>query len=583
MRGLGARGVRAPALAPMTRVWQVEPVPFSPAPRRQRPPGRLGALVLLLCFSPFLARADIDAGMGPPPPGFDRSSPSATIASYLRATEARDYALAARAMDLRGFPREEREQRGPEHARMLEEVIDAYGLDLAARVARAPVTRNRVDLGQVPCDGQLRSLLLETAGDAAGNRQWVFSRETIASLEGMQRDLPLSWLTGSIPPTWRAPVVLGLRPWQWAGLGISAVLLGLAYLAGRLGARSLLRLVARRTKLAADTTTAMQRELGAAIGALLAALLSVGLAGVLRANGAAGYWLGRASVVALILAAGWVGSRIIDAVADAIEARESARDDGGGASGVRTRVQVIRRLLHVIGWAVVVATALMQFESVRQIGVSLFASAGLASVVLGFAAQKTLGNLLAGIQISITQPLRIGDVVQIEGDAGSVEEITLSYVVVRLGDGRRLIVPTAKLLETIFRNYTRRTTQIVGEVLIACDFETPIARFRAEAEEFVRAHPDFDGDTFGVHVVDTSDRAITLRVVASAKNPARAFELRAAIREWAVDFLRTLEGGRFVPHQRVAPAVEVPPTRDADVPGPTRDSDLPPPPKKPGA
>jgi small-conductance mechanosensitive channel len=518
-------------------------------------------LTLSLVFT-GAARADVDGGLGPPPADFDRSTPSATIASYRRAIDARDFHTAAHALDLRGVPREERDARGAAYARTLQEVIDGYGLDLDARIDRATGTSTRLDLGQVPCDGQLASLVLETGSDATGQRQWVFSRETVASLDGMQRDVPLSWLTRSIPASLRAPRVLGLQPWQWIALVVSAALLALTYALGRRGARSVVQLVARRKKLSRETTAPLESRLAGAVGMLLAALAAFGLAGLLRASGAAGYWLGHASAVGLILAAGWLGARLIDAIADGIEARESARD-GGGARGVRTRVQVVRRLLHVIGSVVVVATALVQFEAVRELGVSLFASAGLASVVLGFAAQKTLGNLLAGIQISITQPLRIGDDVQIEGDTGNVEEITLSYVVVRLGDGRRLIVPTAKLLETTFRNYTRRTTQLVGEVLIACDFETPIAQFRAKAEEFVRAHPDFDGETFGVHVVDTSDRAITLRVVASAKDAARAFELRTAIREWAVSFLRTLEGGRFVPHQRVAPPGEPHPVDEA--------------------
>src|SRR5690606_17041989 len=157
-------------------------------------------------------------------------------------------------------------------------------------------------------------------------------------------------------------------------------------------------------------------------------------------------------------------------------------------------------------------------DAVRQLGVSLLASAGVAGIVLGIAAQRTLGSAIAGIQLSFTQPLRVGDQVLVEQEFGTVEEINLSYVVVRLWDHRRLIMPMQRLLEEPFENWTRLGTDLIGTVLVPIDFGTPIARIRAEIERFVVQHPLFDGATFRVQVVDLSERTATLRVLVSASD-----------------------------------------------------------------
>jgi small-conductance mechanosensitive channel len=221
---------------------------------------------------------------------------------------------------------------------------------------------------------------------------------------------------------------------------------------------------------------------------------------------------------------------------------------------------VLRRVLRVVGIVVLSAVLLMQFDPVRQLGLSLLASAGVAGVVVGLAAQRTIGNLLAGIQLSFTQPLRVGDEVVIEGQSGTVDEINLSYVVVQLWDQRSLIVPMTKLLESAFENGTRASSEIYGDVKMLVDFGTPFDRVRDEVTTFVKQHPLFDGRKLVVQVTDARERTAELRVVVSAADSSKLFDLRCATREFLLGTLQHLDAGRYLPRVRVNPSSSSTPT-----------------------
>jgi len=242
--------------------------------------------------------------------------------------------------------------------------------------------------------------------------------------------------------------------------------------------------------------------------------------------------------------------RMVDLAAQVIAERAEG-DRGWRARGVRTRALILRRVLHVVGITILVAVVLLQIDSVRELGVSLLASAGVLGIVIGLAAQRPIANLLAGLQLSFTQPLRVGDEVVIESQFGTVDEIHLSYVVLQLWDRRRLIVPMGKLLESPFENWTRLSSDLVGAVEVHVDFETPFDRVRREVEAHVREHPFFDGATLVVQVVDATDRTAKLRVLVSASDSSRLFDLRCAVREFLLSSLQRLEGGRYLPRVRI--------------------------------
>jgi small-conductance mechanosensitive channel len=180
----------------------------------------------------------------------------------------------------------------------------------------------------------------------------------------------------------------------------------------------------------------------------------------------------------------------------------------------------------------------MTFDSVRHYGVSLFASAGVAGLVAGLAARPLLSNLFAGIQIAVAQPIRIDDSVQVENEVGSVEEITSTYVVVRLWDLRRLIVPLTYFIEKPFQNWSRESARRIGAMSLHVDYTAPVERIRAKADEIVKASPLWDGQDLKLHVTDAHERTIEVRVIASARTSGDAFELACELREKLIAFLQ---------------------------------------------
>jgi small-conductance mechanosensitive channel len=208
------------------------------------------------------------------------------------------------------------------------------------------------------------------------------------------------------------------------------------------------------------------------------------------------------------------------------------------ARAIHTQVDVLVKIVVVIVLFIAAASMLMTFDKVRQVGVSLLASAGIAGVIAGFAAQRSLATLFAGIQIALTQPIRLDDVVIVEGEWGRIEEITLTYVVVRIWDLRRLIVPITYFLDKPFQNWTRISADLLGTVYLYADYTVPVAAVRAELERIVAADKRWDGKAVGLQVTNAGDRTLELRALVSAADSGTAWDLRCAVREQLVDFIR---------------------------------------------
>jgi small-conductance mechanosensitive channel len=218
-----------------------------------------------------------------------------------------------------------------------------------------------------------------------------------------------------------------------------------------------------------------------------------------------------------------------------------------------TQVRVLRRVVDTVLIIITVGAAFMTFETVRQYGVSMFASAGVAGIVIGLAARPVLSNLIAGIQLAVTQPIRIDDTVIVEKEFGRVEEITSTYVVLRLWDLRRMVVPLTYFIEKPFENWTRESSTLIGTVLLYVDYATPVARVREKANEIAKASPLWDGDLLRVQVTDANAETMLLRVIASARSAGDAFNLNCEMREKLIDFLQR-EIPESLPRRRQQPA-----------------------------
>jgi len=257
--------------------------------------------------------------------------------------------------------------------------------------------------------------------------------------------------------------------------------------------------------------------------------------------------------VALVLVALWLGFELVAVVTDFALQRLAAN----GANEQRrraaaTRLAILQRLIQVAIIVVGAALFLMQFQVVRTIGVSLLASAGLVGVVVGIAAQKTIGNFVAGLQIAVTQPIRVGDTVIVENEYGQIEELTFTFVVVRLWDKRQLILPVSYFLERPFQNWTRYTPELIGSVFVYADFGVPMDAMRAELQRLCEANPNWNGQTCRLIVSDVNERSIVVRATVSADDPGKLFDLRVAVREGLVNWLATTEDGRYLPRIRQA-------------------------------
>jgi small-conductance mechanosensitive channel len=261
-------------------------------------------------------------------------------------------------------------------------------------------------------------------------------------------------------------------------------------------------------------------------------------------------------VVVAIGLFGWAGVTVVDMTADLYLKRFEYDADNLYARKHLTQARVLARATDTIIIVATVGAALMTFDAVRHYGVSLFASAGVAGLVAGLAARPLLSNLFAGIQIAVAQPIRIDDSVQIENDVGRVEEITSTYVVIRLWDLRRLIVPLAYFIERPFQNWTRESPRRIGAMSLHVDYTAPVERIRAKATEIVQASPLWDGQDLKLQVTEARESTLELRVIASARTSGDAFDLACELREKLIDFL-----------QREAPGA-LPRTRQQALPGP---------------
>lgn len=204
----------------------------------------------------------------------------------------------------------------------------------------------------------------------------------------------------------------------------------------------------------------------------------------------------------------------------------------------RTRLSILSRIGTATIVFLTVAMMLLSIPGVRQVGVTLMASAGLAALAVGAAAQPALKSLIAGIQMALTQPIRIDDVVVLDGESGRVEDIRTTFVVVRLWDDRRLIVPTTRFLEDTFQNWTRKDAQLTGTVFLHLDPFTEIAPLRAEFERQIKANPLWDGRAQGLQVTETSADSIEVRMLMTAESSGANFDLRCAIREGMLAWIR---------------------------------------------
>ncbi|MDA7843812.1 mechanosensitive ion channel family protein [Pontimonas sp.] len=244
-------------------------------------------------------------------------------------------------------------------------------------------------------------------------------------------------------------------------------------------------------------------------------------------------------LVALILSAGFLLQAAVNfAVSQFIDKFESEDQSDAETRRMATQLRLIRRLANAIIGILALGFALFVFPQVQALGAGVLASAGVLSVVGALAAQAVLGNLFAGIQLAFSNAIRVGDVVVVEGEWGTIGEITLSYVVVHIWDERRLIVPSTHFTSNSFETWTRKSSQVMGTVYMDLDWRVPLDKVRKEFESFLQGNPLFDGRVSSVLVTDAVGGYVQVRFLISASDSSQQWDLRCEVREHMVTWIQ---------------------------------------------
>jgi small-conductance mechanosensitive channel len=526
--------------------------------RRTTPIGiRLAALVAFVAFAAFAAFAGLGARVAraaptpeaadtadepPAKDALDRETPRRTMDGFLRETRNGNFRVAASYLDLMGIPAASRDEQGPDLAQKLgfvlerqptlhlDKIPDVAEGDPAAKPAGTFVA-DTLYAGEEPVP-----ITLKRAHFSDGVDRWLIAPATVALIPVADAAYGPRPIGVSLPPSLTRPMFLGNELWQWLGLVLATLI---AYLVARIGAAIVVRTTGYFFRTTPRVDNALVESARRPLRAILWAIIFRLWLGPLQLTTAVVEVCDHVIYTALVLGITWLILRGLGASTMLLEQRV-ARESYDAFQGRRMRTQAVllRRVAGIVLGFIAGAVVLLQFELVRSVGVSLLASAGVLGVVVGVAAQRSLAAVVGGIQFSVAQPVRMSDQVVVEGEFGEIEEINLTYVVLRLWDKRRLIVPITYFLEKPFQNWTRTATDLVGAVNIKVDFAMPVDAIRAELRRICEADPLWDKKTCAVQATDSDAASVTLRALVSAADAPRLWELRCRVRENLLAFVQ---------------------------------------------
>lgn len=246
-----------------------------------------------------------------------------------------------------------------------------------------------------------------------------------------------------------------------------------------------------------------------------------------------------ANNIVLILSVGWILVKFVKLGTYMLHKRLNINaSDNLNARKKLTQLTIFENIADTVIIIVTISVVLMTFDGARVIGKSLLTSAGIAGIIIGFAAQKSIGMFLAGIQIAITQPIRIDDVVIVEGEWGRIEEITLTYVVVKIWDERRMMLPVNYFLEKPFQNWTRTNANIMGTVFFYVGYDLPVQAIRDFVPQILKDNPNWDGRVFNVQITNSNELYKEMRILVSSSDASKNWDLRTEVREKVIDFIQ---------------------------------------------
>jgi small-conductance mechanosensitive channel len=477
------------------------------------------------------------------------------VVGFIEACRGGDYELAAHYLRLDHLAEPAQRQQGSRLARRFKLVLDQKLWVDPDAVSDAqegqgddelPLDQDQI--GAIPLGGGEQGIRVQRLTLPDGEQAWVFSANVVRAIDPLYDEYGMGWFGDNLPLWMFRYRVWELELWQLLGL---VLLLPVAYLVARVVAHvvvSLLLSTASRTQSKWDDELSemARRPLRLLLWAALVGLGSTGL----HLSQPAQELVGVLARTGMLVALGLFGHSAVAVAAGALEAQlVRSQADERKRKGVATQVVVMQRIASGAVILLVTALVLAQFQVMRTVGLSLLASAGLAGIILGFAAQRSVANLFAAIQIMLTQPIRIDDVVVVEGEWGTIEEITFANVVVKIWDLRRLVVPIGYFLEHPFQNWTRASTELLGTIYFYTDHTVDVDAMRAELDRILAETDLWDGKASGILVTGLKDHVAEVRAMISAEDSSKQWGLRCLVREKLLDWLQ--REGKSLPTFRV--------------------------------
>ena len=506
----------------------------------------------------------LNAGLSDEP--VNLQTPQAALEHFVLNARADDFAAAARALNLNLLPESEQAARAPELAEQLYVVLDRKNIINWDEVSDRPDAQSETVPGASnPVAGQpRRSVLLDTetidGRDIAVRLQrvrvgesapvWVFSPNTVENVPTLFDQFGPGPIDRTMPEWALARPFVGVPLWEWGALLLLILFCaGVGWAAGKLSEWLFQR---SNSGLVTVVTGRLLRPVAFAVAfGLLFTLTSGGL----LLSGAVLGVMRPLTWVLFIGALTWVGMRLIALFTERFERRskgvlEEGYDDR--AQRQLTILSIVRRVFIFFIVLVGFGVGLSQFTSLELLGTTLLTSAGIASVIIGIAAQPVLGNVVAGIQLAITQPVRIGDSVYIENNWGYIEDLGYTFAQVRTWDDRRLLIPLRYLVTEPYENWTLDDAHIIKPIYLYADYRVDVEKVREKFADLLKASDEWDErQEPTVQVTSVSDDAVEIRALCSARDPSTAWTLHCELREQMVAYLQQLEQGRYLPQRRL--------------------------------
>ncbi len=570
-------------LAGMLPALVIAPVPLqaqssSPEGQEQEEEGATGNGASMYNEA-YYVLDELNAGLAAPEGLVNRQTPQAALEYFLINSQNGNFMAAAHALNLNMFPDQNQAARAPVLVQQLDYILNQKQLINWATISDRPDGQGVVTPGQGSgSTGPQRSLLLGSlrldGRDIAirlqrvkvGNAEpvWVFSANTIENIPALYQQFGPGVLD-RIMPAWAKVELPGNVPlWEWLVLlGLLLVGLIVGWMVRNLvgygvGARWFAKKVLSR-KLDYSESSWLRglsddiaNPIALVAGLLVFSLLSQAL---LTLTGPFASTFNILTTVLIIIAVTWLGMRVITYFSDYIGhgyAQRLGSDDETEQRKLLTYIAVARWVLILIALFIGAGIILSQFSSLRQIGMSLLASAGVIGIIVGFAARNVLGNVIAGLQIAITQPVRIGDNVLFEGQWGYIEAITYTYLTIQTWDKRRVIVPLNYFTMHPVENWSKTSSHMIKPIYLYVDYTIDVEQIRQKFDELLRNAEKWDEETEpSVQVTGFTDETLEVRALCSAKEPTAAWNLHCRLREDLTAYVRDLEGGRYLPRRRL--------------------------------